>query len=147
MQYSHSLKFCPMCPYFDMAMIAFSVSQNSSHFALDVLKRLDSKFHCSNDPNAPMESTRSPPSILTLIKAYGLGFDVAFGSIKTVKLGISTYDHFAGPQNMAVAFPRESAVIQYNKVSKPCPTCFYVDLDDNLLDYYGRPVDVDQLVT
>ena len=92
-----------------------------------------------------MDLTRFPPSILAVIKAYGLVFGVAFGSIRTVKFGISTYDHFAGPQNVTVAFPRESAV-QFSQTPKPCPTCLYADMDDNLIDYYGRPLDVDRLV-
>lgn len=93
-----------------------------------------------------MDFTRFPPSILALAKAYVLVFSVAFGGIKSVKFGIHTYDHFTGPQNTTVTFPQEPAVVQYSQPPEPCSTCLYVDIDDNLLDYYGRPFDVDRLV-
>lgn len=33
-----------------------------------------------------------------------------------------------------------------NLGSASCPTCLFTDLDDNMLDYYGRPIDVEKLL-
>ncbi|CAF9914656.1 MAG: hypothetical protein ALECFALPRED_009663 [Alectoria fallacina] len=94
-----------------------------------------------------MNWAQFPPSILALGKGVGIVLSVAFGSINTVKYGVRTYNYFDGPTNTIPAFLQESAVVHFSHESDPCPTCQFVDMDDRLLDYYGRPLDLDQLFT
>ncbi|CAD6583274.1 MAG: hypothetical protein ASARMPREDX12_001217 [Alectoria sarmentosa] len=98
-------------------------------------------------PFAAMNWAQFPPSILALGKGVGIVLSVAFGSINTVKYGVRTYNYFDGPTNTIPAFPQESAVVHFSHESDPCPTCLFVDMDDRLLDYHGRPLDLDQLFT
>lgn len=98
-------------------------------------------------PFTAMNWAQFPPSILALGKGVGIVLSVAFGSINTVKYGVRTYNYFDGPTNTIPAFPQESAVVHFSHESDPCPTCLFVDMDDRLLDCYGRPLDLDQLFT
>ena len=90
-----------------------------------------------------MDWTRFPPSILALGKGVGILLSVAFGSINSVKYGVHKYNDLTGTPNMALALPQESVVVQFGHEPKPCPTCLFVDMDDRLLDYYGRPLSLE----
>ena len=59
------------------------------------------------------------------------------------------YNHFDGQMNTTntdLGLPHEASVVRFSHDSEPCPTCLFVDTDDRLLDYYGRPLDLDELL-
>ena len=93
-----------------------------------------------------MDLPRFPVAILALCKGLGIVLSLAFGSIDTVKYGVRTYYYFDAHANTPPAFPLESAVVQFSHETKHCPTCPYVDMDGYLLDYGGKPIDVQQFL-
>ena len=87
------------------------------------------------------------PPVLALFRGVGLILSVAFGSI-TVKYGVQKYGHAEVPTSATspVYSYQVPTVATFGQDAEPCLTCRFADTNGRLLDYYGQPIDIDELL-
>ena len=85
-----------------------------------------------------------PPSILALARGLIIACGMFVGG-KGVQYGLQRDDSGEMHTNTTTGLVQIPALDRFHDGIQPCLTCQFVDTDGQLLDYYGRVVDIDRL--